>query len=173
LLHAEWFVLGNLALGLGLTFGARFIGLRLTIIQEDQELRPVHDIKSQRDSLPCILLVEDEKPVRDVVASILRSAGFACCKAEDGEAAMSLLASGARISLVLSNLLLPEVDGFTLLVHVKKHYPGVPFAFVTAVNDDSVRQAAVREGAADYLLKPFTCEELLATVRRVLGRRTA
>jgi CheY-like chemotaxis protein len=122
---------------------------------------------------PSILLVEDEKPIRDVVASILVTAGFNCCKAEDGETAMSLLASGARISLVLSNLLLPQVDGFSLLVHVKQNYPKVPFAFVTAVDDDSVRQAAAREGAADYLLKPFTSEELLATVRRVLGHQPA
>jgi two-component system response regulator FlrC len=73
-----------------------------------------------------------------------------------------------RIDLVLSNLLLPEVDGYTLLLHVKKHYPRIPFVFVTGVNDDSVKEAAMRNGAESFLLKPFRQEELLAVVRRVL-----
>jgi DNA-binding NtrC family response regulator len=60
-----------------------------------------------------------------------------------------------------------------LFLHVRKHYPKIPFAFVTAIDDSGVREAAMREGAADYLLKPFTCEELLSTVRRVLGQPTA
>lgn len=115
-----------------------------------------------------ILLVEDEKPIREIVASILASDGFNCCKAEDGEMAMSLLASGARINLVLSNMLLPKVDGWTLFLHIRKHYPNIPFVFVTAIDDSSVREAATREGAAAFLLKPFDRQELLSVVRRVL-----
>jgi CheY-like chemotaxis protein len=122
---------------------------------------------------PSILLVEDEKPIRDIVASILASGGFNCHKAEDGETAISLLASGARINLVLSNMFLPEVDGWTLFLHVRKHYSNIPFVFVTAIDDSSVREAATREGATDYLLKPFTREELLTMVRRALGQRAA
>ncbi len=91
--------------------------------------------------------------------------GYDCREAADGRAAIDLLSSGTRINLVLSNFFLPEVDGFTLLLHVRKHHPRIPFVFVTAVGDDSLRHAAAREGVADYLLKPFTCEEFLATVQ--------
>jgi CheY-like chemotaxis protein len=120
---------------------------------------------------PSILLVEDERPIREIVASILASDGFNCCKAEDGAMAMSLLASSARINLVLSNMLLPEVDGWTLFLHVRKHYPNIPFVFVTAIDDSSVRDAATREGAAGFLLKPFDRRELLSVVRNVLEHR--
>ena len=118
---------------------------------------------------PRILLVEDEQIIRDVLVPILFSGGYDCREAADGRAAIDLLRSGIRINLVLSNILLPEVDGYTLLLHVKKHYPCIPFVFVTAVNDGSVKEAAMRNGAEDFLLKPFQREELLAVVRRVLG----
>jgi DNA-binding NtrC family response regulator len=70
-------------------------------------------------------------------------------------------------------MFLPKVDGWTLFLHVRKRHPKVPFVFVTAIDDFSVRESAMREGAADYLLKPFTCEEFLTTVRRVLGHQAA
>jgi CheY-like chemotaxis protein len=67
-------------------------------------------------------------------------------------------------------MLLLVVDGFALLMHVKQRYPRIPFAFVTAIHDAQVRDAAMREGADGYLLKPFTSEEFLAMVRNILGR---
>ena len=69
--------------------------------------------------LPRVLLVEDEQPIRDIVVPWLFRDGFDCREAADGRAAIELLAAGTRINLVLSNLLLPLVDGYTLLLHVK------------------------------------------------------
>jgi two-component system response regulator YesN len=83
---------------------------------------------------------------------------------------MDLLAAGTRINLVLSNLLLPLVDGFTLLLHVKQHYPRIPFAYVTGINDAKVREEVMRNGADGYLLKPFTEQEFLTLVRRTIGK---
>lgn len=117
-----------------------------------------------------VLLVEDEKPIRDIIVPWLFRDGFDCREAADGRAAMELLATGTRIDLVLSNLLLPVVDGFTLLLHVKQRYPRVPFAFVTAIHDPQIREAAMREGADGFLLKPFTQEEFLSLVRSTMGR---
>jgi two-component system response regulator FlrC len=77
--------------------------------------------------LPRVLLVEDEKSIRDIIVPLLFSGGFDCREAETGQSAIDLLGSGVRINLVLSNLLLPEVDGFTLLLHVKQNYPKIPF----------------------------------------------
>jgi len=84
--------------------------------------------------LPRVLLVEDEQPIRDIIVPWLFRDGFDCREAADGRAAMELLAAATRINLALSNLLLPMVDGFTLLLHLKQRYPRIPFAFVTAIN---------------------------------------
>ena len=81
-----------------------------------------------------------------------------------------MLATGTRINLVLSNLLLPVVDGFTLLLHVKQQYPDIPFAFVTTIRDAEVQEKAMRNGADGYLLKPFPEQEFLAFVRRTIGK---
>ena len=120
--------------------------------------------------LPRVLLVEDEQPIRDIIVPRLFRDGFDCREAADGRAAMEFLATRTRIDLVLSNLLLPLVDGFTLLLHVKQRYPRIPFAFITAVHDAQVREEAMRNGADGYLLKPFTKEEFLALVRGAIGR---
>ena len=117
-----------------------------------------------------VLLVEDEKPIRDTIVSWLSADGFDCREAADGRAALDLLATGLRIDLVLSNMLLPEVDGLTLLRQVKQLYPRIPFVFLTAIHDAHLREVAMREGADGYLLKPCTLGEFLATVRGVLRR---
>ena len=119
--------------------------------------------------LPRILLVEDEKSIRDIIVPLLFSGGFDCREAETGRSAIDLLGSGVRINLVLSNLLLPEVDGFTLLLHVKRNYPKIPFVFVTAITDTELRQEVMLHGADGFVQKPFECEQLLAIVRSVLG----
>jgi CheY-like chemotaxis protein len=120
--------------------------------------------------LPRILLVEDEQILRDVLVPILFSAGYDCREAADGQAAIELLRSGIRINLVLSNMLLPKVDGWSLFLHVGLHYPRIPFAFVTAVQDASIKEVAIRKGVAGYLLKPFEPHEFLATVRDALAK---
>ncbi len=125
---------------------------------------------STKGGLPRVLLVEDEKEIRDIVVPWLFADGFDCREAADGRAAIALLRDGLRINLILSNLLLPEVDGYSFLQHVKKRYPRIPFAFVTSINDPEIREIVMREGADGYLLKPFTSEEFLTMVRRLVGR---
>ena len=119
---------------------------------------------------PLVLLVEDEQPIRDIIVPWLFRNGFDCREAADGRAAMDLLAGETRVNLVLSNLLLPLVDGFTLLLHVKQHHPRIPFAFITAVHDLQVQEEVMRRGADGYLLKPFTEEQFLTFVRDTIGR---
>lgn len=127
-------------------------------------------IATERSRLPRVLLAEREKEMRDILVPLLFRDGFDCREADDGRPAIDLLASGLRINLVLSCLLMPVVDGYTLLLHVKKHYPQIPFIFVTAINDARIRETVMQGGADDYLTKPFTWEQLLTTIRKVLGR---
>src|ERR1700746_1506178 len=72
---------------------------------------------------------------------------------------------------MLSDLMMADLDGIGLLERTKERFPDMPVVMVTAVHDISVALAAIRNGAYDYLLKPFEREQLLATVRRALENR--
>ena len=118
-----------------------------------------------------ILVVDDEETIREIVSSMLAGAHFQTRQAASGVEAMSLLDSGEEFDLVLSDLMMAEMDGIALLERAKEKYPDVPVVMVTAVHDIQVALQALRNGAYDYLLKPFEREQLLATVRRALENR--
>src|SRR5947209_12038903 len=102
---------------------------------------------------------------------MLSAAGYRCAQAASGLQAMNILESGQEFELMLSDLMMAEMDGVALLERTKEKYPDMPVIMVTAVHDISVALAAIRNGAYDYLLKPFEREQLLATVRRALEHR--
>jgi putative nucleotidyltransferase with HDIG domain len=118
-----------------------------------------------------ILVVDDEEPIREIVASMLGTAGYACKQAASGLEALALLTSGEEFELMLSDLMMADLDGIGLLERTKEKYPDMPVVMVTAVHDISVALAAIRNGAYDYLLKPFEREQLLNTVSRALENR--
>jgi putative nucleotidyltransferase with HDIG domain len=119
-----------------------------------------------------ILVVDDEEPIREIVSSMLSAGGkYNCRQAASGAEALALLESGEEFSLMLSDLMMAGMDGIALLERAKERSPDMPVVMVTAVHDISVALAAIRNGAYDYLLKPFEREQLLATVRRALENR--
>ncbi len=118
-----------------------------------------------------ILIVDDEEAIREIVSSMLTAAHYKCSQAGSGLQALALLESGEEFELVLSDLMMAELDGIGLLERTKERFPDLPVVMVTAVHDISVALAAIRNGAYDYLLKPFEREQLLATVRRALENR--
>jgi putative nucleotidyltransferase with HDIG domain len=118
-----------------------------------------------------ILVVDDEEAIREIVSSMLNAAGYRCSQAASGLQALNVLQSGQEFELMLSDLMMAEMDGVALLERTKETFPDMPVIMVTAVHDISVALAAIRNGAYDYLLKPFEREQLLATVRRALEHR--
>ena len=118
-----------------------------------------------------ILIVDDEEAIREIVASMLTTAGYTCKQAASGLEALALLTSGNEFELMLSDLMMADLDGIGLLERTKEKYPDMPVVMVTAVHDISVALAAIRNGAYDYLLKPFEREQLLNTVSRALENR--
>src|ERR1700682_3957702 len=118
-----------------------------------------------------ILVVDDAEPIREIVASMLGTAGYACKQAASGMEALAVLTSGDSFELVLSDLMMADMDGIGLLERTKERFPDMPVVMVTAVHDISVALAAIRNGAYDYLLKPFERDQLLATVSRALENR--
>src|ERR1700723_4618366 len=118
-----------------------------------------------------ILVVDDEEPIRDIVSAMLTSAGYACKQASSGIEALAVLSFGQEFELMLSDLMMADLDGIGLLERTKEKYPDMPVVMVTAVHDISVALAAIRNGAYDYLLKPFEREQLLNMVSRALENR--
>jgi putative nucleotidyltransferase with HDIG domain len=115
-----------------------------------------------------ILVVDDEEAIREVVCSMLQHATYQCVQASSGVEALAILDRDSNFQLVLTDLMMPEVDGVALLERVRELHQELPVVMVTAVHDISVALAAIRYGAYDYLLKPFEREQLLAVVCRAL-----
>jgi putative nucleotidyltransferase with HDIG domain len=143
------------------------ITVELVIIDVLRRLNSVMSEPADR-----ILVVDDEEAIREIVSSMLTAGGkYACRQAASGAEALALLESGEEFSLMLSDLMMAGMDGIALLERTKERNPEMPVVMVTAVHDISVALAAIRNGAYDYLLKPFEREQLLATVRRALENR--
>src|SRR5437588_1646353 len=102
---------------------------------------------------------------------MLTAAGYEPAQAGSGATALSRLTSGEQYDLMLSDLMMADLDGLGLLERVKERYPDMPVIMVTAVHDISVALGAIRNGAYDYLMKPFEREQLLNTTRRALENR--
>lgn len=118
-----------------------------------------------------ILVVDDEEAIREIVCSMLAAANYKCAQASSGLKALEVLDSGQEFELMLSDLMMADLDGIGLLEKTKERFPDMPVVMVTAVHDISIALAAIRNGAYDYLLKPFEREQLLAAVRRALENR--
>jgi putative nucleotidyltransferase with HDIG domain len=118
-----------------------------------------------------ILVVDDEEAIREIVCSMLTAAHYQCSQASSGKNALAVLESGEQFELMLSDLMMADLDGMGLLERTKEKFPEMPVVMVTAVHDISAALKAIRDGAYDYLLKPFEREQLLATVHRALENR--
>ena len=114
-----------------------------------------------------ILIVEDEKPISELIQMNLTSSGYRCVCAYDGKAAADVLEQN-RYDLVLLDVMLPEIDGFSLMEYIAPM--GIPVIFLTAKTDVQDRVKGLRLGAEDYILKPFAVAELLARVDTVMRR---
>lgn len=114
-----------------------------------------------------ILIVEDEKPIRDLLRLSLSRAGYGCTCAADGIEAADLL-ENRSFDLILLDVMLPGVDGFSLMDYIRPLE--IPVIFLTAKNALEDRVRGLRLGAEDYLVKPFEVLELLARVDVVLRR---
>lgn len=114
-----------------------------------------------------ILIVEDEKPISDLIRMNLFEAGYFCDCAFDGMTAVNMLDEN-EYDLILLDILLPEVDGYEVMEYVKPLE--VPVIFLTAKASVDDRVKGLKLGADDYLVKPFEIIELLARVEAVLRR---
>ena len=120
-----------------------------------------------------ILIVEDEKPIRDMIAFGLRRAGFDVREAEDSSGARASIADH-RPDLMLVDWMLPDQSGLELTRAVKrnKDTEDLPVIMLTARADEHDKVSGLEGGADDYVTKPFSPRELLARINAVLRRST-
>jgi two-component system, NtrC family, response regulator AtoC len=118
-----------------------------------------------------VLLVDDEPDLRLVLADALRDAGHRVTMATDGAQALDLVRSRV-FDIVLCDVRLPKVDGLTLFRRTRQESPATDVILMTAYAEVADAVAALKEGAYDYLTKPFELDELILQVSRIAGQRS-
>lgn len=126
-----------------------------------------------------VLIVEDERTIRDVVRRYLEVDGFTVHQAEDGQQAMDILGQRS-IDLLILDVMIPKIDGFMLARKIRNPSDyamlttssDVPIIFLTARKDEQDRLNGFEFGGDDYLTKPFSPRELMARVKAVMRRST-
>jgi putative nucleotidyltransferase with HDIG domain len=120
---------------------------------------------------PTILVVDDDVSVRTIVAAMLEPAGYEPVLASSAEEAIAKIQDGLAPRLILSDIVMTGMTGLTLLDHVRTRHAEIPIVMVSGVSDVAVAIGTLRNGAYDYLLKPFERDQLLGTVLRALEYR--
>lgn len=116
-----------------------------------------------------VLLVDDEQAITDSLAPFLERSGFRVEVASDGQRALAAAQSFAP-DLIVSDVLMPRMDGREMLRHLRRSENWTPVILLTQVGESTERAMALDEGADDYLNKPFDPHELVARMRSVLRR---
>ena len=119
-----------------------------------------------------ILVVEDEVPMRTVLKDILEREGFRVLTAADGESGLKA-ALEEKPALILLDVMLPKLDGFALCAELRRLTFAGPVLMLTAKGQVGDRVRGLDSGADDYLVKPFSTDELLARVRALLRRTSS
>jgi DNA-binding response OmpR family regulator len=115
-----------------------------------------------------ILIIEDEPSIREVISLYLKRAGFQVAEAGDGEEAIKMLES-SQPELVILDLMLPNIDGFEITRYLRAR-GDIPIIMLTARRSEADRIAGLEMGADDYVVKPFSPQEVVSRVRAVLRR---
>jgi len=117
-----------------------------------------------------ILLVEDEDMVRAVAERALTRQGYTVITAEHGEAALELIARSEKPDLLISDVVMPLMDGPTMVRHVRARYPDLPILFMSGYAEEQLRKSIDLDNVA-FLAKPFSVQELAEATRRVLATK--
>jgi two-component system cell cycle sensor histidine kinase/response regulator CckA len=114
-----------------------------------------------------VLLVEDEAMVRAVAERALARQGYTVLTAENGEAALELLASSEKPDLLITDVVMPTMDGPTMVRHARKRYPDLRIIFMSGYAEEQLRKSIDLDNVA-FLPKPFSVQQLAEAARTVL-----
>ncbi|MDT0167029.1 response regulator transcription factor [Actinotalea sp. AC32] len=119
-----------------------------------------------------LVVVDDEPTIRELLTTSLRFAGFEVYAAADGASALQLVRD-TDPDLVVLDVMLPDMDGFTVTRRMRERDQHVPVVFLTARDDTTDKVQGLTVGGDDYVTKPFSLEEVVARIRAVLRRTRA
>ena len=128
-------------------------------------------LKKNDPQTPLILVVEDDDALREALCDTLEMAGYNTIEADNGRTALDYLAQDImrQIDIVISDVQMPKMDGHQLLKQLKRQYD-LPVLLMTAYGTISKAIEAMKDGAVDYLVKPFEAEVLVSVVSRYIGK---
>ncbi len=119
---------------------------------------------------PRILIADDDRVIRSYLSTVLNASGYLPLQAEDGRTTLSML-SRMPIDLLLLDLYMPDTQGLEILHAVRTRWATIPVILITGMASIDSAVAAIRQGAVDYLSKPFQIEKLLLVISRALEER--
>jgi CheY-like chemotaxis protein len=141
-------------------FSVRSRGAEIQILRQISDTSPAGS--------PVVMVVDDEVLIRLVASDTLHDAGYRVVEACSADEAVTLLATDARIDLILSDVKMPgAMDGIDLVAHVKRAHPHLP---VVLTSGHLAQHELFEAGATDWLPKPYSAAALLRAVERALGR---
>ncbi len=123
---------------------------------------------SVNNNVTKVLIVEDDKELREALCTTLQLAGMEFVEADCAEAALIQLEKN-KVDIVVSDVNMPGMDGHELLGHIKQKYPELPMMLITAFGQVKLAVEAMQKGAADYLVKPFEPKVLIQSIIKILG----
>ena len=115
-----------------------------------------------------ILIVEDDFDISDIIAMNLQYSGYEYVAIDDGTKAANYLSKDHSFDLAVLDIMLPGIDGFALMEYMQKYR--IPVLYLTAKDDISSKIRGLRDGAEDYIVKPFEVLELLVRIEKILYR---
>jgi DNA-binding NtrC family response regulator len=115
-----------------------------------------------------ILIVDDEPPIRSLLVSFLSSTGHKCATAGNGKEALDKLGQN-QFDAVITDVVMPEMDGITLTREISQKHPGLPVMVMTGFSDEYSAQKAISAGAREFIKKPFSIAEFSLRLNKMMS----
>ena len=125
--------------------------------------------------MPRILVIDDEKEIRNIVKDHLSDAGYEVVEAEDGEKAIQKINEAdnpLEISAAICDIRMPKINGIEAIAYFQREYPTLPLIVITGFPDTELAVSLLNKGVKDYLVKPVKKEKLLAVVKKAVSERS-
>ena len=116
-----------------------------------------------------VLVAEDDSLIRGIFVEIVKGEGFNVVEADDGQRALELVTSH-KVDMIISDMKMPLMSGFDLLVAVKKAHPEIPVTVITGFNSEYREEEALAAGADSYITKPFKVADIAQALRQMEER---
>jgi len=124
---------------------------------------------------PCILLIEDNDPIRENTKELLELSDYEVIVAANGQEAIEMMISINKPDLILCDIMMPRMDGYEFLKIVNQEYQlsSIPFIFLTSYSEKPDIEKGLQMRATDYIVKPFEPDELIRTIRKYLPEQVS